>query len=165
MKEIPLKEFRTKYVEEKEQADLILSVKQDETDFLALGTYCLHLIVDRIDCEEIKVYKEEDFSKQKSGVRALTNTASYELSVNAFSEVAIKYIKDIANYILGKENINAMILGVSMYLQITVYYMGIQKPLFLKKNLPKQFDIANTVQAEEAVQKLIISYMNMWNMN
>lgn len=164
MREITLKKFRLKYVEEKEQADLVLSEKQDETDFLALGTYCLHLIVEQIDCEEIKIYKE-DFSNKESGVRALTKMGSYELSVNAFSDVAIKYIKNIANHIIGKEHINNMILGVSMYLQVTAYYMGIEKPLFLKKNLPKQFNMQDTIQAEEAVQKLIVSYIKMWNMN
>ena len=162
LQDIELKSFQIDRPILSQKPDLILSTEDSISDYLALGTYCLHRRLTNVLGNVIRVEKR-DFSHDTSAVTAFIGNKCIELPTSAFSSVACKYVEHIANFIAGQKYFNNMILGVEISMFLSLHLAG-ERVVFstapgqahsIKDLLPDTWDISDTVKAQEVAFTLI----------
>lgn len=160
--DITLQSYTLKPVILKQSSDIILDKRDNFTDFLSLGLICLYRSITNSDEQVIKIAKRT-FQNESSGITAYINNQIIELPKDSFMSVACQYAETVANYIYNKKSINTMVLGpqislfVSLYLYDNNISIGTKNNIYilLKKIIPNDYDMTNTIEAQRVVFELI----------
>lgn len=162
LQDVELKSFKIKRPIFTQKPELILSSEDSISDYLALGTYCLHRTLTPSLGNIIKVEKR-DFTCDACEATAFIGDRCIELPANAFSSVACEYVEHIANFIAGQKYFGNMILGAELSMFLSLHLSG-ERVVFsptpnesysLEDLLPKSWDMTDTVKAQVVAFTLI----------
>lgn len=162
LNDITLKSYIVKPVILKKSADIILDKRESLADYLSLGLICLHRTIENSD-EKIVNISKRDLSKESSGITAYLGNRAIVLKKDSFMDASCKYVKDIANYICGKECANNMILGPHISIALSVYLCDETFGIEIEENirsifeevLPEKYDINDSLGAQRVAFNLV----------